>query len=100
VPWSRKSRAIPLLSLWAVRPVQSISACTRVHLTCLHVSMKECKNGSCKTDSDYLNEYPNMFRFRNVNIVLVSASGHGKLAGICECGTAPSGSVIRKEFLE
>jgi len=27
------SRAIPLLALWAVRPVQSISACTRVHFT-------------------------------------------------------------------
>jgi len=33
VPWSRKGRAIPLLSLWAVRPVQSLSACTRVHFT-------------------------------------------------------------------
>ena len=31
VPWSRKSRAIPLLPLWAIRPVQSLSACTRVH---------------------------------------------------------------------
>ena len=31
VPWSSKSRAIPLLPLWAVRPVQSLSACTRVH---------------------------------------------------------------------
>ena len=29
VPWSWKSRAIPLLPLWAVRPVQSLSACTR-----------------------------------------------------------------------
>jgi len=28
VPWLRKSRAIPLLPLWAVRPVQSLSACT------------------------------------------------------------------------
>jgi len=28
VPWSIKSRAIPLLPLWAVRPVQSLSACT------------------------------------------------------------------------
>jgi hypothetical protein len=27
VPWSRKSRAIPLLPLWTVRPVQSLSAC-------------------------------------------------------------------------
>ena len=31
--WSRRSRAIPLLPLWAVRPVQSLSACTRVHFT-------------------------------------------------------------------
>ena len=30
LPWSRKSRAIPLLPLWAVRPVQSLSACTRI----------------------------------------------------------------------
>jgi len=35
VPWSRKGRAIPLLPLWAVRPVQSISACTRVTFTFL-----------------------------------------------------------------
>jgi len=33
VPWSRKSRAIPLLPLWAVRPVQCLSGCTRVHFT-------------------------------------------------------------------
>jgi hypothetical protein len=33
VPWSWKSRAIPLLPLWALRPVQSLSAGTRVHFT-------------------------------------------------------------------
>jgi hypothetical protein len=33
VPRSWKGRAIPLLPLWAVRPVQSLSACTRVHFT-------------------------------------------------------------------
>jgi hypothetical protein len=33
VPWSRKGRAITLLRLWAVRPVQSLSACTRVSFT-------------------------------------------------------------------
>jgi len=33
VLWSRKGRAIPLLPLWAVRLVQSLSACTRVHFT-------------------------------------------------------------------
>jgi len=31
--WLWKSRAIPLLPLWAVRPVHSLSACTRVHFT-------------------------------------------------------------------
>jgi hypothetical protein len=36
VPWSRKGRAIPLHPLWAVRPVQILSACTRVHFT-LHI---------------------------------------------------------------
>ena len=33
VPWSKKGRAIPLLPLWAIRPVQNLSACTRVHFT-------------------------------------------------------------------
>ena len=33
VPWSWKSRAIPLLLVWAVRPLQSLSACTRVTFT-------------------------------------------------------------------
>jgi len=33
VPWSRKGRAIPLLPLWAIQPVQSLSACIRVHFT-------------------------------------------------------------------
>jgi len=33
VPWSWKSRAIPVLPLWAEQPVQSLSACTRVHFT-------------------------------------------------------------------
>ena len=33
VPWSEKSRVIPLFPLWVVRPVQSLSACTRVHFT-------------------------------------------------------------------
>jgi len=33
VPWSRKSRAITLLLLCAVRPVQSLSAYTKTHFT-------------------------------------------------------------------
>jgi len=35
VPWSWKSRAIPLLPLWTVRPLQSLSTCTRVTFTFL-----------------------------------------------------------------
>ena len=37
VPWSWKGRAIPLLPLWVVRPVQSLSACTRVTFTFLYL---------------------------------------------------------------
>jgi hypothetical protein len=37
--WSRKSTAVPLLPLWAVRPVQSLSACTRVHFTFLFLNL-------------------------------------------------------------
>ena len=39
VPWSRKSRAIPLLPLWAVRHVYSLSACTRVHFILLYFTL-------------------------------------------------------------
>jgi len=42
VLWSRKGRAIPLLPLWAVWPVQSLSACTSVHFT-LHTLKIEHK---------------------------------------------------------
>jgi len=45
VPWSRKGIAIRLLPLWAVRPVQSLSACTRVHFTFLY-------NTYCDTDKE------------------------------------------------
>ena len=46
-PWSRKSRAVPLLPLWAVRPVQSLSACTRVHFTHFYLLGLENKKQSC-----------------------------------------------------
>ena len=42
VPWSWKVRAIPLLPLWAVRPVHSLSACTRVHFTYLNSALRMC----------------------------------------------------------
>ena len=39
VSWSWKGRAIPLLPLWAVRPVQSLSACTRVTFNFLYTKI-------------------------------------------------------------
>ena len=47
VPWSRKSRAIPLLPLWAVRPVQSLSACTTVHFTFTYTSTPPMDRTAC-----------------------------------------------------
>ena len=40
-PVQSLSRAIPLLPLWAVRPVQSLSACTRVHFTLPYIKIME-----------------------------------------------------------
>ena len=49
-PWSRKNRAIPLLILWAVRPVQSLSASTRVHFnfTYFYVQFKTSSSDDVK----------------------------------------------------
>jgi len=46
VPWSWKSRAIPLLPLWAVWPVQNLSACTRVTFTLLYLSLMRTESPS------------------------------------------------------
>jgi hypothetical protein len=37
VPWPWKSRAIPLLPVWSVRLVQSLSACTWVQFTLFYI---------------------------------------------------------------
>ena len=47
MPWSRKSRAIPLLPLWTVRPVQSLSACTTVHFTFTYTSTPPMDRTAC-----------------------------------------------------
>ena len=59
VPWSRKSRAIPLLPLWTVRPVQSPSACTRVHFifTTLPYSCAESMRSHRKQDKVHVQMY-------------------------------------------
>jgi len=45
-PWSRKSRAIPLLSLWA-QPVQSLNARTTVHFTFTSTSTPPIGRTAC-----------------------------------------------------
>jgi hypothetical protein len=45
LPWSLISRAITLLLIWAVQPVQSFSACIRVHFT--HKRKWQSRRGGC-----------------------------------------------------
>jgi hypothetical protein len=49
VPWSRKGRAISLLHLWAVRPVQCLSVCTRVHFTFTGMYLSSATTVTSKT---------------------------------------------------
>jgi len=51
VLWSRKSRGIPLLLLWAVRHLQSLSACTRVHFT---FTLPLCSRLQCATQMNHV----------------------------------------------
>ena len=46
VPWSWKGIDLPLLPLWAVRPVQSLSACTGVHFTLFYLWYLSSKSHS------------------------------------------------------
>ena len=42
VPWSRKCRATPLLPLWVVRPIQSLSASIRAPFTFYFYASSVC----------------------------------------------------------
>jgi len=78
VPWSRKSRAIPLHSLWAVRPVQNLSVCTSVHFTFTFTQLLfgsiwfECQWGilysEVPCDSLYVTFLGAFVKFRKANI--------------------------------
>jgi len=46
VLWSRKSRAILLLPLWVVGPLQSLSACTSVH--CVFLPLRNVVAGTAR----------------------------------------------------
>ena len=49
-PQCLDSRAIPLLPLWAVRPVQSLSACTTVHFTFFSITPNVLLNDKVLTE--------------------------------------------------
>jgi hypothetical protein len=40
VPWLRKCGAMPVLHLWAVQPVHSLSACTKLRFALLYMTKK------------------------------------------------------------
>ena len=53
VPWSWRGRALPLLPLWAVRPVQSISACTGVQFTYFFIYVEPKTIHNVEEDDQY-----------------------------------------------
>jgi hypothetical protein len=67
VLWSRMSRAIPLLPLWAVRPVQSLGACTRGHFAFL---------GRMPIEQDALFFFPRPSAVSAVSSILFQCSGY------------------------
>ena len=70
VSWSRKSRAISLLPLWAERPVQSFSACTRANFTFftpLQMCAKHINNTYSKTDA--LDGHINLSKFERIHFM-------------------------------
>jgi len=82
VPWSRKGRAIPLLPLWAVRPVQSLSACTKVNFTFFTYTREKCPLASrCSSvcPSAFINSAPTMQIFVKLDIWLKSDKSIGQL---------------------
>jgi hypothetical protein len=71
VPWSRKSRAKPLLPLWDTRPVQSLSACTRVHFTLPLQSKYKKLRSQCRTNNVVLLKITNRNVLINKHIFLI-----------------------------
>jgi hypothetical protein len=68
VLWSRKGRAIPLLPLWAVRPVQSLSACTRVHFTLLYSLPEISSHGRKRLPREEVDLQPAELSKRNCSV--------------------------------
>jgi len=78
MPRPRKSRAIPLLPPWAERPVQSLSACTRVHFTFFYFGTVLPRLSTAGTATQSL---------RNLSFVKLCwwIAAHGKLRNSNKC---------------
>ena len=81
VPWSRKGRAIPLLP-WAIRPVQSLSARTRVHFTFLALTdvIKFCNvfDNEANRDVTHTTRKIKIFIMRILNQLCHALGGGGE----------------------
>jgi len=90
MPWSRKSRAVPLLPLWAVGPACTEPQCLykcALYLTLLHISsfclcaclcMKKC----CCDDGQRLSSKAD---WRSGDRLHVAVGVAGDWAGLCAC---------------
>ena len=91
VPWSWKGRAIPLLLLWAVRPVQSLSACARVTFT--FIFNIECILPDTVCDVTYVvNVMPNkrnMQYYKHILIRFWQILGKILAEGVAKCLPVP-----------
>jgi len=99
VPSSWKSRAMPLFPLWAVRPVQSLSACTSVHFT-VTFTQKAC---SIFSNIDAISLHSQQLSFRKVPWGSPSLlyNGYrvfpgGKVAGTWRWSPTPSSAEVKE----
>ena len=73
VPWPRKSRATNLLPLWAVRPVQSLSACKKMNFTSFLIYLMTASSTDIKFDTE---------SFLHIDLCLIFRLNFDKLASL------------------
>ena len=74
---SRKGTAIPLFPLWDVRPVQSLSACIRVHFTFTFTYISVCMRGIRKP-MDHVFFYFKLWQLSIYEILLTTGTSYSQ----------------------
>jgi len=87
VPWPRKSRAIPLLPLLAVRPLQSLSAYTTVHFT---FNILFDVVGLCRWSGNYWHHTPSPLFWTFWIVHVLKFTRFRKLAVLLSSGKKPN----------